>query len=834
MATLTRELKAIITADTKRFRQATSQAARDAQGFGSKLKSGAIPALAMVGKVGGVAGAAIGVGLAAGLTKAALAASDAEASNARLSAQLKALGQNTAATRAKIDATVNSLSLMSGFDDEDVQDALTGMARSAGSADAAMKALPVTLDLARARQMDVGAAGKIMEKVLAGNTTSLKRYGIAVEKGTTPTQALALLQQKFAGQAKAFGETSAGGMERAKVAAENAFERIGVSLTPVMNALGNFAATYLPVIADKIASALEGVVGWVRTNWPQIRSVFETVFQAVGAFITTYVAPTFRAVVDSISEIVTYVRANWPQISATILPVLRTVGTIVGTTFSVMTQVITTAIGVIKGVIKTFMALLSGDFSGVIHGVRTIISSVFGGIKGIITTAIGGAVSAALNLARGIGNAVLRVGEFLAQLPGKIVSALGSALSTAVSWVGQRFIQVGSAIVSAIVSGIKSAPGKVMDAIWELVPGPLQSVVRKLVPGMATSFSKAVTGAILQARTNLAGLANNLGGLAAERASSMYRSAEGKAAGDYSAAAGAARAAQDAVYLKRREDELKDAASASYETEAEKAKAIQDLADFYEEQRIAGLEREAAAQEAAAAKAGESAQTAIANLTASFNAGTISADEFKDSLRGIIGGDMGEELGSAFQQSFNQSLADVLTQATLLTSDAIRTVTGLAGGTVSDPGETYREENAAYTAWVNKRKAFTNALAQAKPDGKWKSEKVQKAFLAKWKADDVAEWVKEHQPPPRSTKKLANGGIIRRAILAGEAGPEAVVPLTGNVGRNALARAMRDAGSMAGGTTVVVNVAGNEFSAEEFARKVGPELRRQISLTGSW
>jgi hypothetical protein len=36
------------------------------------------------------------------------------------------------------------------------------------------------------------------------------------------------------------------------------------------------------------------------------------------------------------------------------------------------------------------------------------------------------------------------------------------------------------------------------------------------------------------------------------------------------------------------------------------------------------------------------------------------------------------------------------------------------------------------------------------------------------------------------------------------------------------------------GTTVVVNVAGNEFSAEEFARKIGPELRRQVSLTGSW
>ena len=43
-----------------------------------------------------------------------------------------------------------------------------------------------------------------------------------------------------------------------------------------------------------------------------------------------------------------------------------------------------------------------------------------------------------------------------------------------------------------------------------------------------------------------------------------------------------------------------------------------------------------------------------------------------------------------------------------------------------------------------------------------------------------------------------------------------------------LAGAMADAG-MAGGTTVVVNVAGNEFSAADFARKLQPELARLIS-----
>jgi hypothetical protein len=49
-----------------------------------------------------------------------------------------------------------------------------------------------------------------------------------------------------------------------------------------------------------------------------------------------------------------------------------------------------------------------------------------------------------------------------------------------------------------------------------------------------------------------------------------------------------------------------------------------------------------------------------------------------------------------------------------------------------------------------------------------------------------------------------------------------------------MARVMDEVGRRGGSGAVVVNVNGNEFSAEEFARKIGPELRRQIALTGSY
>ena len=83
-----------------------------------------------------------------------------------------------------------------------------------------------------------------------------------------------------------------------------------------------------------------------------------------------------------------------------------------------------------------------------------------------------------------------------------------------------------------------------------------------------------------------------------------------------------------------------------------------------------------------------------------------------------------------------------------------------------------------------------------------------------------------------TVKALADGGIIQRAILAGEAGPEAVIPLTGSAGRNALARAMEDASAQAGGGGMVINLTVHGVMAgdmREFAQRLKPELARVLT-----
>ena len=63
--------------------------------------------------------------------------------------------------------------------------------------------------------MDVAKAGELVGKVAGGNTGILGRYGIKIKEGATATEALGELQEKFSGQAKAYGDTTQGAMDKA-------------------------------------------------------------------------------------------------------------------------------------------------------------------------------------------------------------------------------------------------------------------------------------------------------------------------------------------------------------------------------------------------------------------------------------------------------------------------------------------------------------------------------------------------------------------------------------------------------------------------------------------
>ena len=853
-----RNLKVIFSASTAQLTRAFTNAGASAKKFGKDTERGS-QGLRRMSTFAAAAGLATAGVLAIGLKKAAAAAVDAEASNARLSAQLTSMGKNTAQVRGQIDSTVQSLSAMSGFDDEDLQDAFTSLVRTTGDVAKAQGQLSLITDVARGRQISLAQAAGIVNRVNAGSVGGLRRLGIEVDKNTTKEEGLAKLRAKFAGQAEAYGDTAAGAQDRLRVATENAFEAVGVALTPVIAAFANFAATTLPRVIDFLMRNKEAVLGvaaglgvlWAALAGARAINTFASAFGVLNkvmnanpllriasllillgtALVTAWqTSETFRntvtsifnsvrtAVSTAITATVSTIRTVWAQVSPIVLPVLNVLRTMFTTTFNNVRTIVTTVFGVISGVVRTFTALLRGDFSGAVNGIRQVVSSVFNGIKSIISNTIGGAISAATQLAQGIANAILRVGEYMVGLASKIVQGLASALTTAVSWVGQRFLAIGTAIVNGIKNGISNAWGSFKSWLLDKLGDPIgwaksllgigspsrvfaNQVGAPMAQGIGVGFAsemqrqrpkmqRLVAATVKQARSALAGMTSSLGSMVGERMTAGDSERLSKLQADEEAR-NRKLADQQLSDDKKLAEDARDTAQAGINAtaagteerlryEQEYASAIAQINDIAEQTETNRRAREIADLQSSIDQRKTKYEQDIANLTASFNNGKITAEQFRTQLNALIGGPMGTELGEAFAMEFNSVLASIQSQISRLASAAAAAIRGEEGPAVVVPQK-----------------------------------------------------VKRKKPKKAKPKEMARGGILRRPILAGEAGPEAVIPLTSARAGRMLAQAVSDAGGANASSATVVNVTVNgvmSTDVRDFARQIKPELDRVIQL----
>lgn len=253
-----------------------------------------------VQKAAGIAGGAGLAALAVGTKKSVEAYMEAEKSQAKMVAQLKASGIAYEQHRKQIDDTIKKQSELSAFDDEDLTDSFTNLVRTTGDVTEALKLNATAADIARAKGMSLESASKLLQKAYNGSAGAAKKLGIEIEPVTTAQdkleastkkatdaqkdaakradetatkqKILAELQGTFAGQAEAYGETGAGAAERLQVATENLFESMGTLLAPVI---------------EKISNLLAGLAGWAERN----RGAFQVligVFAAVSAGLVAF------------------------------------------------------------------------------------------------------------------------------------------------------------------------------------------------------------------------------------------------------------------------------------------------------------------------------------------------------------------------------------------------------------------------------------------------------------------------------------------------------------------------------------------------------------------
>lgn len=238
-----------------------NRAARDAERSLARLHGRASTAFRGMTEVAGGFGLAMGAaGVLGAVQQSVSAYQESEKSGARMAAQLDTLSKNTEIYRQRIDDAIKAQSEFGAFDDEDLQDSFTKLLRSTGDVGEALKLNNLVMDIARGRGVDLATAADAVAKAAAGNTTALKRMGIQIDEGASSQEALAAAQDKYAGQAKKYGETNAAEADRAAIAWENAQEEFGAKAAQAFQ-VGSQGARRLADSLDGVVDAAGGLQG---------------------------------------------------------------------------------------------------------------------------------------------------------------------------------------------------------------------------------------------------------------------------------------------------------------------------------------------------------------------------------------------------------------------------------------------------------------------------------------------------------------------------------------------------------------------------------------------
>jgi hypothetical protein len=218
--TTTEELKVVITAENK-----TAKAFGDVKKSTNILQkdvSGLVKTALGLGAAGGAAFLAFGISAVKG-------AADAQASLARVDTILKTMGESALKNRdALLQQAAAAVKL--GFDDEAAAESLAKLYQRTGDLTKATELNNLAMDLARAKNLDLETASRMVGLVMSGNARALKEFGIEIDETLPPMAALGVLQEKVAGQSEAFAETFQGKMAIMSEATSNLKDAFGAAL----------------------------------------------------------------------------------------------------------------------------------------------------------------------------------------------------------------------------------------------------------------------------------------------------------------------------------------------------------------------------------------------------------------------------------------------------------------------------------------------------------------------------------------------------------------------------------------------------------------------------
>jgi hypothetical protein len=417
------------------------------------------------------AGAAVAVGGA--MFAAARAAADEEASIARLDAALAANTKITEDQRKQMDAAIETRKNLA-FSDDDLRDSLARLVPRTGDVTKAIELQGLATDFARLRNIDLKTATEVVGKVFSGNTGILSRYGITVDKGTTATEALALMQEQAAGSADAYANTTAGMMETIQNTLDDVVEDIG--------------GVVLPILSEVLTFFRDEILPRIRDFGIAFANAFTQAVEFLRPFITTMVTQVLPAIINVagaiIGKLVEAFKAIAKFVSENIGIILVVVGAY--TAFTIAVNIAAAAVGAYR----TIMALTNltmQSFGGPIVVAIALIAAL---VAGLII---------AYNSSEDFRN---------------IVNAIFDAIKPVLKILGDLFLMVGTTIVRAFGAAfdiVKSLVG----LLWGDGKGPLAiaiGAIGNLFGGLGEiiGFFVGLVQGALDIVQRLINLANNL------------------------------------------------------------------------------------------------------------------------------------------------------------------------------------------------------------------------------------------------------------------------------------------------------------------------------------
>lgn len=201
----------------------------------------------------------------------------AEQGIARMAQAVTKAGGNFDLLGPQIKDTINALTRLTTFSDDDLMDAFSSLVLRTNDVAGSQKNLALVADIAASGQMDLAGAAEFVAKVMNGQTKGLKAFGI---EGLSAADAIDVLTERFSGQALEKTKTFGGQVRLLGNAWDQFKESVGLAIIQgdgATNSMGGLTsilqrlATFVKENEDAIGSFVTVVASLGNVIWQLVK-----------------------------------------------------------------------------------------------------------------------------------------------------------------------------------------------------------------------------------------------------------------------------------------------------------------------------------------------------------------------------------------------------------------------------------------------------------------------------------------------------------------------------------------------------------------------------------